>query len=466
MCTERSPSTHSNETGVSMSSLLTSAIISHEALLNFENDLVFGNKVDWSYSDKFADPIDQIGNSYTFRKPINVLVTDDNMAWVAANSTVQENAVTIFVNRTLTTPLSFAEGDLMLKLEKFSSRIITPAMATLAAIADARLHNSIINSTVPGANAGAGLGTAGLNTASAVPNAAGYAIGIYGTAMTVALIMQAKQILQDQGMPGSDGDCHGILSTTANAQLGQANQTVFSPLLKLDEMYRAGVVGVLAGIKFSFSQSLASHTNGSTPSFTPSAGSIATGWAETGSLTVATMSGTANPGDVFVAPTTGPFIVNPLTKVTTSEPFQFQVISVTNSTTIVVSPCPITGGQYQNISATPNAVVFSLTGGASVGAASQGLSGVESIIFHRKAIQAVSPEFTIPKKSSMDMAEVLKGDDLEGFKFRFLRGYDMIGASAAFGGGVGTGGPGFISRLDCAYGIKTSQPAWIVRLRS
>jgi hypothetical protein len=66
----------------------------------------------------------------------------------------------------------------------------------------------------------------------------------------------------------------------------------------------------------------------------------------------------------------------------------------------------------------------------------------------------------------MDMAEVLKGDDLEGFKFRFLRGYDMLGVSAAFGGGVGTGGPGFISRLDCAYGIKTSQPAWIVRLRS
>ena len=96
----------------------------------------------------------------------------------------------------------------------------------------------------------------------------------------------------------------------------------------------------------------------------------------------------------------------------------------------------------------------------------QGLGGVESIIFHKKAIQAVCIEFTMPKKSSMDMAEIIKGDDLEGFKFRFLRGYDMIGASGSFGGGVGTGGPGFISRLDAGYGIKTSQPAWIVRLLS
>ena len=450
-----------------MSTLLTSAIISKETLMNFENELVFANKADWSFSDKFANPTDQIGNSFTFRKPINVLATDDNLAWVAANSTVQENAVTIFVNRTLTVPLSFTEGDLALKLEKFADRIINPATRVLAAKADTKFHDSIINSTVPGANAGAGLTTGGLNTATAVPNYAGYAIGKYGVAMTVALVAQAKKILMDQGCPVEDGgDLYGILSTTAHLALSQAQQTVFQPLINIDTMYRKGRVGVLVGVDFAVSQSLVAHTNGTQPTLIPSAGSAASGWTETATLTVTTMVGTANPGDVFVCPSTGPFIVNPLTKVITDTPFQVQVISVTDTTHVVVGPAPIHAGQYQNISTTLNGVTLSLVGGATVGVASQGLTGVESIIFHKKAIQAVCIEFTIPKKSSMDMAEIIKGDDVEGFKFRFLRGYDMIGASTAFGGGVGTGGPGFISRLDAGYGIKTSQPAWIVRLLS
>lgn len=450
-----------------MSSLLTSAIISKETLLNFENELVMANKVDWSFSDKFANPVDQIGNSYTFRKPINTLVTDDNLAWVAANSTVQENAVTIFVNRTMTTPLSFTEGDLALKIEKFADRFIAPATRVLASKADTKFHDSIINSTVPGANAGAGLAPNGLSTATAVPNYAGYAIGRYGGGMTVALVAQAKKILMDQGCPMDDGgDLWGVLSTTAHMALSQAQQTVFQPLIKIDEMYRKGMVGTLVGVKFAVSQSLVTHTNGTQPTLVPSAGSAATGWTETATLTVTTMTGTPNPGDVFQAPATGPFIVNPLTKVVTDAPFQVQVISVTDSTHVVVGPAPIHGGQYQNISATLNGVTLSLVGGATLGAAGQGLGGVESIIFHKKAIQAVCIEFTMPKKSSMDMAEIIKGDDLEGFKFRFLRGYDMIGASGSFGGGVGTGGPGFISRLDAGYGIKTSQPAWIVRLLS
>jgi len=450
-----------------MSSLLTSAIISKETLFQFENSLIFANRADWSFSDKFANPPDQIGNSYTFRKPILVTATDDNLAWVAANSTIQENAVTIFVNRTLTVPLSFTEGDLALKLEKFSDRILTPVVEILSAKADSKFHDSIINSTVPGTNAGAGLTTAGLNTATAVPNYAGYAIGQYGVAATVALVAQAKKILMDQGCPLDEGSSlWGILSTTAHQALSQAQQTVFQPLISIDDMYRKGMVGTLNGIKFAVSQSMMAHTTGTQPTLVPSAGSAASGWTETATLTVATMAGTPNPGDVFQCPATGPFIVNPLTKVITDTPFQVQVISVTDTTHVVVGPAPIHAGQYQNISATLNGVTLSLIGGATVGAASQSKTGVESIIFHKKAIQAVCIEFTLPKKSSMDMAEIIKGDDVEGFKFRFLRGYDMIGASTAFGGGVGTGGPGFISRLDAGYGIKTSQPAWIVRLLS
>lgn len=444
-----------------MSNLLTSAVISKETLLNFENSLAVANRVSWQYSEDFAKPEDKIGNSKALRKPINVVATDDNMSWNATNSQLTENNVTLFVNRTLTVPMSFSEGDLSLKVEKFSERFIKKAATTIAAKLDLAIANSISNSTVPGANAGAGLGTSGLNAATAVPNAAGYVVGTFGTPLTTATIAAAKVVLQNQGCPTDDGDLYGILSTDAQADLVQAQATLFNPLTKIDETYRNGFIGKYNGIEFAFSQSLANHTNGAqgTLAVTAAAGNtIASGWAETATLTVTATGAAVNAGDMFVSTV---YLVNPLNKVVTPTFAMFQVVTAANAgaTSIVVSPAPISAGPYQNISAPIASTTLTLVGAANA-------TGVESLIFHKQAIECVSPELTIPKKSSMDMAEIIKDDaDIEGFKIRFLRGYDMIGASTAFGGGVGTGGPGFISRFDVIYGVKTVNPAWIVRVR-
>jgi hypothetical protein len=454
-----------------MSSLVTSAIIAKETLLNFENNLVLGRDIDWSYSEKFADPQDQIGNTYNLRKPINVVATDNNMAWNASASAVQENYVTLVIDRTLTVPMSFSEGDLALKVERFSDRFIKKAATVIAARLDAKIASAIVNSEVAVSSATSGLSSAAIqNISVGVANSAGYAVGAYGTAITPSLVTYAHKVLQDQACP-DDGDIYGVLTTTANQQLVLAQASIFNPLLDTDKMYKKGIIGLYDGITFSVSQSLVAHVNGAQPTLVVSAGTLTTGWAETGTLTVTALTGALNAGDVFQFP--GLFIVNPLTKVVTDTPFQVQVLTsaIIGATSVVVSPAPISAGPYQNVSATANGVTAQLTGAvlpgvAVVGSAAVNLTGVESIIFHKQAIVAASPEFTIPKKSSMDMAEIIKGDDLDGFKLRFLRGYDMIGASAAFGGGVGTGGPGFVSRFDAMFGFKTCNPSWIVRLRS
>lgn len=76
-------------------------------------------------------------------------------------------------------------------------------------------------------------------------------------------------------------------------------------------------------------------------------------------------------------------------------------------------------------------------------------------MFHKKAIAIASPELALPKASSFDMAEYVKSDETD-LGIRFLRGYDIIGAS---------GSVGFVSRLDTIFGIKIVKPEWVVRIR-
>lgn len=453
-----------------MSNLITSAILSAETLESYENNLIIANRCQWEDSDRFGgDP--QIGNTLTLRKPINVLLQRNNMAWVAASSVVQENSVVLVVDRTITVPMSFSEGDLALKVNKFVQRYIKPAARNIASGVDFDIPNSIVNSALGAVSATSGLSTFGLNAhAVGSANAAGYAVGAYGTALTPATVVYAKKVLADQACPLED-EIFGVLSTTANSQLVLAQASIFNPLTSVEDQYKKGLIGMYAGIQFAESQSLASHTNGAQATLVLGAGALATGWAEYGTIAVTATGAQVNAGDVFQVP--GVYLVNPLTKAVTDVPFQFQVVTTatTGATSVVISPAPVYGGQYQNISANISGITAQLTGAslpgvAVVGSAAVGLSGVESLIFHKSAISIASPAFSAPKKSSMDMSETIQNEDVEGLKLRFLRTYDALGASGTQGGGVGTGGPGYVARFDGMYGIKVTNPSWIVRVRS
>ena len=453
-----------------MASLITSAIIAKETLLSFENNLVLARNVDWSYNDKFGNGDDQIGNTYSLRKPINVIAQNNNMAWVAANASITENKVTLVIDRTLTVPMSFSEGDLALKIERFSDRYIKKATASIAAQLDMAIAGAIVNSTVGAASADSGLDAAGLGpTGAGVANAAGYAVGAYGTALTTDTLSFAKKVLQDRGCP-DDGDVYAVLSTSAHRSLVLAQATIFNSLTKIDDNYRKGYIGNWDGLEVSYSQSLVSHTNGAQPTLAVSAGSAASGWAETGTLTVTATTGAIKAGDIFQFP--GRYVVNPLTKQVTDLPFQVQVLAdyAIGATSVAVSPAPIHGGAYQNVSASVNTVTAQLTGSTLPGVAANGatainLSGIESLVFHKSAICVASPAFSKPKKA-VEMAEIIENDEIDGFRIRFIRDYDSIGASGSFGGGVGVGGPGSVNRFDSMYGIKVANNEWIVRVRS
>lgn len=450
--------------------LITSAIIAKETLLNFENNLTLGNDIDWQYNSKFSKN-DPIGSTYTLRRPISPDVVENNMSWAAAQAagktSVTANRVVLAVDSTLSSYFALSEADLALRIDKFAKGIVSTTSTKLAATLDSFIARSIVNSIVPTVDPASGLAEGPditpYDAAGRVVNSAGYAIGSYAVPMTPDLIMHAKKILMDRGCP-DDGDIYGALTTTAQSQLVLAQAGLFNTLMLVDKTYRKGKIGEFADIMFSCTQSLARHVNGTLPKIVVSSGSVASGWKETATLTVASATG-AVPGDMFQF--VGSYIVNPLNKQDTDVPFQVQVLSVTDATHIVVAPAPIHDGQYKNCSTSVNTLTAQLTGsflpGAVVndaaGTASVSLAGTESLIWHKSAIAAASIELVLPTKE--EMAETITDEDDSKFKIRFVRQWDGIGVSNAF-----NGGPGNINRFDVMYGIKVTNTDWIVRLRS
>lgn len=426
-----------------MSNLITSSIISKETLLQVENNLVISKNVDWSESEKFGKKDAQIGMTYNVRRPILVNIQENDLAWNGAKSIVSEYSVPLTLGYSMTAPLSFTDTDLAFKVEKFSDRFVKQAAAVIAARVDSKIADAVINCAVPA--------TTAIGGATVTSTGAGWVVGAYGTALTSDTVGLAKQYLLDAACP-DDGDLYGVLTPKANREIVGNQFGFFNAQKAISDNYTKGYLGTFAGVEFSTSQSLTTHVNGGVSALTIGAGSavLSAGWAEFGVLTVTSIGAAVNAGDVFTV--AGVYAVNPLTKAVTSNLAQFTVVTaaVSGATTLAISPAPITGGEYQNISTTVASKTASLIGAT-------GTSGQESFIYHKMAIKAASPELVLPKASSMDMAE-FERTEVDGLGIRFLRGFDIVNAG-------GTGG-GFVSRLDSIFGIKVVRPEWCVRIRN
>lgn len=415
--------------------LINSTIISKELLMQFENSLIVARKVDWQYNDRFASSEGKIGAQYRVRIPVLFSINRNNLAFSAQAVTEKYSQLT--VSNSYTVPFTFSDADLALKIDDFSKRYVKQAVAVMAATFDADISSAAINCYT---------GSSVDGVTNATPNSAGWVVGSYASALTSDTILGAFQLLLDAGCP-DDGDIVGVLSPRANRQLANAQLTLFNAQESISRIYTKGYIGDFSGIEFNVSQSLPAHVNGAQTAIavTSAASNDYTAWSETGSLTVTALTGAVKAGDVFSSVV---YHVNPLTKAVTATPKQFTVVAdaAIGATSVTVSPAPVISGPDQNVSGSIKSTTLTLLDAA-------GATGQESLIFHRMAIAAVSPKFEMPKKSSFDMAEEIDDNEL---RIRFLRGYDMVGASGAVG---------FVSRLDSFLGFKTLRPDWIVRVR-
>lgn len=384
--------------------ILTSQIITREALRVLHQKLRFVGSINRQYDDQFAKDGAKIGDTLSVRLPNKYTVTDG--AALGSQDTT-EKKVPLTINRQKHVPLKFSSTELTLSLDDFSKRIIEPSMAVLAAAveADALTMRRSVYQQVNG----------------------------MGAAGSFKQLMQGRAALERSLTPA--GNRTVLLNNDDNVDLVDALKGLFNPQANVSKQVREGMMGHTAGFDFYETTHLSRQTRGA------GAGYLVNGATQTGaSLIVDTGTGNITLGEVFTI--SGVNMVHPETKVDTGVPQQFVVTAAHGggAGTLSISPEIITSGAYQNVTASPadNAPI-TIAGTASTAYG-------QSLAYHEDAFTFATADLVMPKGVDWGARE-----NYDGLSLRIVRDYD-INTDA------------FPCRVDILYGYASLRPDQATRL--
>lgn len=395
--------------------ILTPTQVTREALRILHQKLTFVGNINRSYDDSFAKSGAKIGDSLKIRLPNEYTV---RTGATLSTQDIEEASVTLQVATQKGVDLNFSSAELTLSLDDFSSRILEPAMAVLAASIEAdaySMHKDV------------------------------YQL-VDGDAATIALshILRARQNLQDSLAP-ADNNRSVILSTAHNVTLVDSLKGLFQDSSAIAKQYREGMMGRSAGFDFYESTHASDHTTGTavkTTTYTVN-GAITTNG--TAAVTVASAGSTTfKKGDVFTV--AGCFRVHPETKVSTGQLQQFVVAADYSggAGSLSFAPAIYTSGGRQNVAAAgmPNGAAIVKIGAAG----SERLNS--SMAFHKDAFAFATADLIMPSGVDFAAREVY-----DGISMRAVRQYDINNDK-------------FPTRLDVMYGFKTIRPQLACRIHA
>ena len=389
--------------------ILTSTIITREALRILHQKLNFVGKINRQYDDRFANSGAKIGSSLLIRLPNQYTVRTGAVMDVQDTS---ENSTTLSVSTQKGVDLNFTSVDLTMSLDDFSNRILKPAMSVLAANieADAMSMRKDINSL------------ASQSTATA--------------SLTFATVLAGQRRLDDNLAPADDRVAH--LMNQLNVDLVDVLKTLFQDSKQISGQFLEGQMGRAAGFDFMRSSLWTQFTTGSETATISINGSSQTG----ATLTVTNGSSkTLKAGDVVTF--VGCNAVHPETKSDTGRAMQFVVTSDLSSsgTQLSISPSIVTSGATQNVTASPTTAQAITKAGA-------GASGVrdEGLLFHPDAFTFATADLVMPGGVDFASRQVM-----DGISMRIVRQYDINNDR-------------FPCRLDVLYGYKTIRQALACRI--
>jgi len=407
--------------------LLTISMITKEALMVLENNIVFAKHVRRDFDDKFGVSGAKIGTTLNIRKPVRYMGrTGQGLQIEDANET--------FVPLTLTTQrgvdIAFSSQDLALSIDDFSNRFVKPAVANIANMIDYDGLQQYLN----------------------VYNA----IGVPGTVPNALLTyLRAGQRLDEEAAPRDD-DRAMIINPGMQATIIDTLKGLFQSSDSIAEQYEKGTMGKVIGFKWSMDQNVAVQQIGAlggAPTIAAAgAGAVANvintyGW-------TAAAAQRLNIGDTFTI--AGVFAVNPQNRQSTSALRQFVVTAPgmsdgAGNMAISCAPAIVTAGPYQNVTAVPAAnaaiVIGDSTGTAS---AAGGTNTPQGLAFHRDAFVVACADLQLP--GGVDMAGRVS-DKKVGFSIRLVRAYDINTDR-------------FPCRLDVLYGWGTLYSELACRVQS
>jgi hypothetical protein len=392
-------------------------MITREALRVLHQKLNFVGSINREYDSSFAKDGAKIGDTLRIRLP-NQYVTRTGPT-LSANTDTEERQVSLQVATQRGVDLNFQSTELTLSLDDFSSRILEPAMAQLAASIEADALTMYQDVSQSNWNV--------------------------GSAATLARVLQGRKLMQDSLAPLNDRTA--LLNTQDNVDLVDSLKGLFQDSTNISKQYREGYMGRTAGFDFAENTLLPRHTRGAaTGAYTTStlvAVLPVTSTTPVSAITVATGTGAMNKGDVFTIGNV--FSVHPETKVSTGVLQQFVVTAnyVGGAGSVQISPAIVMAGGYQNVvipttSATA-AITFAGTASTAVGT---------SLVYQKDAFTFATADLVMPKGVDMAAREVF-----DGISMRIVRQYDINNDR-------------FPCRLDVLYGYRTIRPQLAARLHN
>lgn len=391
--------------------ILTSQVITREALRILHNKLTFVGNINRQYDDSFAKSGAKIGDSLRIRLPNQYVVR--NGKTLAAQDTV-EDSVTLQVQTQKGVDVNFSSAELTLSLDDFSKRILEPAMAVLASSIEADALSMY-------ADVYQQVGTPGTIPAS------------------LKVYLQARAALNNSLAPMDDLRTNH-LTPEANVEIVDALKGLFQDSTAIKQQYREGIMGRTAGADWYENPLIPTHVNG-----TVVAGLTVNGASQTGaslSLAGLTAAQTIKKGTVFTI--AGVFAVHPETKSITNRLQQFVVTAdftaAGTTGSVAISPSIVVIGARQNVAASPAAgAALTVAGSASTGYQ-------QNMAFHRDAFAIAFADLILPKGVDWAAREVM-----DGISMRIVRAYDINNDALP-------------CRIDVMYGYKTIRPQLAVRV--
>lgn len=412
-------------------SLLTTSKITREAVHLFVNSNLFIQNVDRQYDDEFGRKGEKIGSQLRVRLP-NDYVPVKGPAASIQDTTEQQTVLTMATQAHV--DISFATVDLLLSLDDFSERILSPAMNNLAGTVATDIMSTVDQGyiTLPNQAPSAPL-TA---TTGGACNLA-YSVDGSGALVspTSSTLLDAIASLQNNSAP--DGERKLVLSPRTNARIVNSLTGLLNPVTEISSQYRSGEMKSGLGYRSIFTdQTVINHTTGTFTTGTTSS-AVVSGY----TLPMNAISGTLNVGDIITV--AGVYAVNRVTKQSTGELRQFVVTSAVanGGTSITVYPAitPAVNGnsvQYQTVLAGP-------ANGATVTQLLPNTTYRKNVAYAPEAITMATGDLPLPKNVDAARAQY------DGVSMRMVTQY-MVGTDQE------------VTRIDVLYGALMVRPEWAV----
>lgn len=396
--------------------LLTSSVITQEALVLLELNLGFSKNVNREYDSSFAVEGAKIGTSLNIRKPVRYV---GRTGATASTEDILEEQTTITLDKQFGVDMTVTTAELTLEIDQFSKRCLSPAVARIA-------HEVDRDGLAEYVNVYNAVGTPGT-----VPNA-------------LLTYLSATPKLDNAGAP-RDENRWMCISSFMEITIVDALKALFNATDEISKQYLMGRMGRASGYLWLMDQNVQVHTVG-TYAGTPlvdgadqeGTSLITDGWTSGASELLA--------GDIFTI--AGVYSVKPHTRESTGALQQFRVTADISDTagakTIVIDPPITTSGPYQTVTGSPaDDAAITVLGAA-------GAVGQVGLAYHRDAFTLAMADLYTP--SGTDMAG-RAGDKQLGLSIRFVRDYQITSDS-------------LLTRLDVLYGWDTIRPELACRVMS